>query len=261
MARWDAFIAAGMAGEMTWLGDHRGARARIDGEGMLVGARTVVCLARRYSGGDDDVSETARSIARYARGRDYHKFLRRRLRRLASLLRSLGTEAGAGARARLLRRRSGLRAGVGGAGGPRLRRQERDAHRARRGVHGAARRGRDDPRARSRHPDDRAMRHVHPLPRRVPHPGLRRPLRPRRPAMHLIPHDRAPERDRRGAARAHRRPPLRLRRLPDGVPVQRRHGRARPPLGGGRRSVRAPRAMVARGPRGPARGGRGGLAG
>ncbi|HEY8086787.1 MAG TPA: tRNA epoxyqueuosine(34) reductase QueG, partial [Polyangiaceae bacterium] len=93
MARWDAFIAAGMAGEMTWLGDHRGVRARLDGEGMLVGARTVVCLARRYSGGDDDASETARSIARYARGRDYHKFLRRRLKRLASLLRSMGTEA------------------------------------------------------------------------------------------------------------------------------------------------------------------------
>jgi len=91
-ARWEAFIASGMQGEMGWLGAHRGARLRLDGEEILAGARSVVCVARRYqrpqdAGGSE--GETLRGIARYARGRDYHRFLRRRLRRLATFIRTL----------------------------------------------------------------------------------------------------------------------------------------------------------------------------
>jgi epoxyqueuosine reductase len=93
-ARWDAFIDAGMQGEMAWLSAHRGARLRLDGEEVLAGARSVVCLARRYqpspdSPEHDDAGAVLGGIARYARGRDYHRFLRRRLRRLASFIRSL----------------------------------------------------------------------------------------------------------------------------------------------------------------------------
>jgi epoxyqueuosine reductase len=90
-ARWDAFVAAGMQGEMAWLGASRGARLRLDGEEVLAGARSVVCLARRYQGPPDpsDDRPTLLGIARYARGRDYHRFLRRRLRRLASFIRTL----------------------------------------------------------------------------------------------------------------------------------------------------------------------------
>src|ERR1700679_3609941 len=69
-ARWEAFIAARMPGEMWWLGAHRGARLRLDGEEILAGTRSVVCVARRYqrppeapaAGGDE--SETLRGIAR-----------------------------------------------------------------------------------------------------------------------------------------------------------------------------------------------------
>lgn len=92
--RYDAFVAAGMHGEMEFLARHRDARARLDGHEILPGAKSVVCLARRYQRAptaERDVSTLAGSIARYARGRDYHRFLRRRLRRLASMLRSLGT--------------------------------------------------------------------------------------------------------------------------------------------------------------------------
>jgi epoxyqueuosine reductase len=92
--RYDAFVAAGMHGEMTWLARHRGARARLDGEAVLAGAKSVVCLARRYQrppADERDDSETARGIARYARGRDYHGFLRQRVRRLAAFIRTLGT--------------------------------------------------------------------------------------------------------------------------------------------------------------------------
>jgi epoxyqueuosine reductase len=91
-ARWEAFIAAGMHGEMGWLGAHRDARIRLDGEQILAGARSVVCVARRYQRPGDaegNEGETLRGIAQYARGRDYHRFLRRRLRRLATFIRSL----------------------------------------------------------------------------------------------------------------------------------------------------------------------------
>jgi epoxyqueuosine reductase len=95
IARYDAFVTAGMHGEMSWLSKHRDARERLDGDAVLRGARSVVCLARRYQRSREQERndpETARSIARYARGRDYHKFLRKRVRRLATFIRSLGSE-------------------------------------------------------------------------------------------------------------------------------------------------------------------------
>jgi epoxyqueuosine reductase len=92
--RYEAFVAAGMHGEMSWLARHRDARARLDGDSILPGARSVVCLARRYQRPPHrelDDPETARTIARYARGRDYHGFLRQRVRRLAAFIRTLGS--------------------------------------------------------------------------------------------------------------------------------------------------------------------------
>jgi epoxyqueuosine reductase len=92
--RYEAFVAAGMHGEMAWLARNRGARSRLNGDEILAGAKSVVCLARRYQRpplGDDDDPETARAIARYARGRDYHGFLRQRVRRLAAFIRTLGS--------------------------------------------------------------------------------------------------------------------------------------------------------------------------
>lgn len=102
--RYEAFIREGMHGEMGWLAQHGGVRARLDGEGILAGAKSVVCVARRYQRPSQErphpqfppAEETCRpnvvdTIARYARGRDYHRFLRRRLRRLAAFVRSLGT--------------------------------------------------------------------------------------------------------------------------------------------------------------------------
>jgi epoxyqueuosine reductase len=93
--RYEAFVAAGMHGEMGWLARYREVRARLDGEGILPGARSVVCVARRYqrpAGEEAKDGPTAKAVARYARGRDYHGFMRRRLRRLATFLRGLGTD-------------------------------------------------------------------------------------------------------------------------------------------------------------------------
>jgi epoxyqueuosine reductase len=80
---------------MTWLASPENARARtrLDGDEILAGARSIVCVARRYPR-DAENGEVSRSIARYARGRDYHKFLRKRLRRLATFIRSIGAPDG-----------------------------------------------------------------------------------------------------------------------------------------------------------------------
>jgi epoxyqueuosine reductase len=91
--RYDAFVAAGMHGDMHWLAQHRAARARVDGDEVLRGARSVICLARRYGPSPAEPAGVGASIAAYARGRDYHKFMRKRIRRLAAFVRSLGTPA------------------------------------------------------------------------------------------------------------------------------------------------------------------------
>jgi epoxyqueuosine reductase len=94
VARWDAFTRAGMHGDMGYLAEHREARLRLDGDEVLAGAASIVCVARRYQRPAEDeanASETAGRIARYARGHDYHRIVRRRIRRLATFLRSLGT--------------------------------------------------------------------------------------------------------------------------------------------------------------------------
>ncbi|HVJ91760.1 MAG TPA: tRNA epoxyqueuosine(34) reductase QueG [Labilithrix sp.] len=91
--RYEAFIASGKHGEMSWLASLPEARRRLDHEHVLAGARTVICLARRYARtAEQELADpaTAQSIARYARGRDYHNGMRKKLRKLAALTRTLG---------------------------------------------------------------------------------------------------------------------------------------------------------------------------
>lgn len=124
-ARYEAFVADGMHGEMGWLAEFPEARRRADGEHVLPGARSVICLARRYARKEEDEArdpETARSLARYARGRDYHNGMRKKLRKLAALARTLG-RAGEDVRARplcdeepVLERAWAARAGLGFVG-------------------------------------------------------------------------------------------------------------------------------------------------
>lgn len=94
-ARYESFLAQGMHGGMQWLAEHREARRRLDGEEVLPGAKSVVCVARRYGRSAEDEArdpEVARAIARYARGRDYHNGLRKKLRKLAKTIRGLGAD-------------------------------------------------------------------------------------------------------------------------------------------------------------------------
>lgn len=95
-ARYESFVEQGMHGGMDWLARGREARRRLDGDAILLGARSVICLARKYGRSaeqEDEEPEVARAIARYARGRDYHNGVRKKLRTLAKYLRKLGTEA------------------------------------------------------------------------------------------------------------------------------------------------------------------------
>jgi epoxyqueuosine reductase len=118
-ARYREFVARGMQGEMHWLAQHEDARERLDTEAILAGAKSVVCVARRYQrSADEEAADPpfARRIARYARGRDYHNGTRKKLRALAAYLRTLGE----GVRARpmvddapILERAWAARAGLG----------------------------------------------------------------------------------------------------------------------------------------------------
>jgi epoxyqueuosine reductase len=93
-ARYEAFVAAGMHGAMGYLAENAEARRRLDTAHILPGASSVVCLARRYQrdpSAEARDPDTARALARYARGQDYHNVLRKKVRRLAAFLRTLGT--------------------------------------------------------------------------------------------------------------------------------------------------------------------------
>ncbi len=89
--RW---VASGMAGEMTYLTDHR-ADIRCDPRRLLPSARSVISVGKRYRGPEPlstEFDEPGRAwISRYAWGEDYHRVLRRGLRGLA---RRLAAEAG-----------------------------------------------------------------------------------------------------------------------------------------------------------------------
>jgi len=95
VARYRAFLDAGMQGEMQYLAENVDVRSRLDTSAILDGARSVVCVARRYQRSAEDEANDppfARHVARYARGRDYHNVTRKKLRQLAKFLRTLGTE-------------------------------------------------------------------------------------------------------------------------------------------------------------------------
>ena len=79
------FLARGYHGDMGWLADT--AARRGDPQALWPEAKTVVVLGLNYAA-DDDPPDPAASSARgaisvYARGRDYHDVLKRRLKALA----------------------------------------------------------------------------------------------------------------------------------------------------------------------------------
>jgi epoxyqueuosine reductase len=91
--RYREFLAQGRHGAMAYLAENVEVRRRLDTDGILAGAKSVICVGRRYgrsAAAEASDPPLSRGIARYARGQDYHVFLRKRLRQLATFVRRLG---------------------------------------------------------------------------------------------------------------------------------------------------------------------------
>ncbi|NUP12043.1 MAG: tRNA epoxyqueuosine(34) reductase QueG [Polyangiaceae bacterium] len=91
--RYTAFVEGGRHGEMEYLGRDPEIRRRVDTDAILLGAKSVICVARRYQrSAEAEASDPplAKLVARYARGHDYHNHVRKKLRLLAKFVRTLG---------------------------------------------------------------------------------------------------------------------------------------------------------------------------
>ena len=85
--RYRAWVAAGHAGEMRYLTDHR-AHVREDVRSLLPSARSVICVGKLYNTPHPPAyGDPGRGwISRYAWGDDYHDVLRRGLQELQARL-------------------------------------------------------------------------------------------------------------------------------------------------------------------------------
>jgi epoxyqueuosine reductase len=89
-ARLDEWLAKGYAGSMRYL--HRQAVRRKDSRKIEPDARAVVVVLDNYYTADTEADTRAPRIAKYARGKDYHRVTGQRLARLAEFLRANGAE-------------------------------------------------------------------------------------------------------------------------------------------------------------------------
>ena len=84
-----AWLAAGKHGSMAWLANHTALRS--DPARLLDGARSIVMVADLYASRTRDHGEEPEPgrgrVARYARGDDYHKSIKKRLHSLCDALR------------------------------------------------------------------------------------------------------------------------------------------------------------------------------
>jgi epoxyqueuosine reductase len=75
------FLRRGYHGEMAWLADK--AARRGDPQVLWSEAKTIVVLGMNYGGaGDEDAEDDRGIVSVYARGRDYHDTVKKRLKRL-----------------------------------------------------------------------------------------------------------------------------------------------------------------------------------
>lgn len=86
LSRIHDWIARGQHGEMRYL--KRSADVRADVQRFLPGARSVIVTAANYYTGPEPTPAPAATVARYARGQDYHVVLAERLEALLAWMRS-----------------------------------------------------------------------------------------------------------------------------------------------------------------------------
>ncbi len=79
-------IDDGLMDGLPWFTKSRVSRGT-DPEKLLPGARSIICLGLNYYPGPEDAAAAdAGQVARYARGRDYHRLMKRRMRHLVIAL-------------------------------------------------------------------------------------------------------------------------------------------------------------------------------
>jgi len=82
----EEWLADGKHGEMEWM--NRNIQVRLDPRQLIEGAKSVICVADRYGELEDSTLQPRHGrIARYARGKDYHKVMKRRLHDVCDTLR------------------------------------------------------------------------------------------------------------------------------------------------------------------------------
>lgn len=77
-------------GKMTYLSDPEKTRKRKNLSEVFSGAKTVICLGMNYYRPQKPLSHGSGRVARYAYGRDYHKIIGKKLRKLEEFIRELG---------------------------------------------------------------------------------------------------------------------------------------------------------------------------
>ncbi|HJL15730.1 MAG TPA: tRNA epoxyqueuosine(34) reductase QueG [Sandaracinaceae bacterium LLY-WYZ-13_1] len=114
LRRW---LARGHHASMGWMDDTAEVRLDPTHPGMLPGATRVVVLATSYARNDARQGPPPSVVAGYARGRDYHNVVGKRMRKLARLVRDEGHAARASVDSvPVLERAWAQRAGVGFVG-------------------------------------------------------------------------------------------------------------------------------------------------
>ncbi len=114
--RLQTWLSAGLHAEMAWMATH--ADKRPNPQALLPGAQSVVCVGLNYFSAPSEVAPGLK-VARYARGRDYHKLIRKRLTQLLKRIQERVPEARGRAitdSAPLLERAMAVRAGLGWQG-------------------------------------------------------------------------------------------------------------------------------------------------
>ncbi|MCV2880004.1 tRNA epoxyqueuosine(34) reductase QueG [Sedimentimonas flavescens] len=94
--RLEAFVDAGMHGQMGWMAERMGWRG--DPAALWPEARSVVMLAEVYTPDEDPMAAVAHrdhgAISVYARGKDYHDLVKKRLKRVGRWLLEEATRRG-----------------------------------------------------------------------------------------------------------------------------------------------------------------------
>lgn len=87
------WLAAKFEGELEYMRETSRLEKRLDVTKLLPGAQTVIVVAMNYFRPQPPLKRGHGRVARYAYGRDYHKIIGSKLRKLAHFVRSLGGAA------------------------------------------------------------------------------------------------------------------------------------------------------------------------